>query len=505
MASIFSLQQSAAIRAAVRINGGNIIVAAKAGAGKTYTMVNGVCVELSKLSDNIAFLAYGARIAAEAKLKVERLGLQRSVRVSTCHSAGFGAYRRAYNCRLNGNGKLRDLAREEFNGQYETWRPFVTSTVEKAKDIGIGVVCPDDDISAWIALVEKFNLADSLPENVTIDQGINGSIHLLRASVRQTSIIDYSDMIYMPLVKGVRIWQYDYVIVDECQDINPTRRELVSRMMRPGGKLIAVGDPNQAIFGFTGADYDAIDRLVEQFNAKILPLSVSFRCPKSVVKVAQQWVPDIEAAEDAPEGIVDSCELQDIAKLAGPQDVILCRNTKPLVSLAYSLLRQRIACKVEGRDIGTGLIKLATRWKTVKTVGQLEAKVEQWAATEMAKAKAKGQDSRCQAVEDQSETLRVFIEQCDDSDPIATLTGLIESLFVRTEDGEDQECLMLSTVHKTKGREWRRVFALGMDRYSPSPWAKQSWELTQEDNLQYVQVTRAKEHLTLVNVPAKDI
>jgi len=44
---------------------------------------------------------------------------------------------------------------------------------------------------------------------------------------------------------------------------------------------------------------------------------------------------------------------------------------------------------------------------------------------------------------------------------------------------------------------------LGMDRYSPSKWAKQAWELVQEDNLCYVQVTRAKSHLTLVNVPAK--
>ena len=500
----FSLQQSAAIAAATDKNSGNLIVSAVAGAGKTYVMINGVCVEISKVSRSIAFLAYGHKIAAEAKHKVERLGLAESVRVSTCHSAGFSAYRRAYSCRVNGDNKLRDLARNEFNGRYESWRPFVTAAVDKAKDLGIGIVCPLDDIDAWIALVDKFNLADSLPADATIEEGIDGAIHLLNCSIQQTNIIDWSDMIYMPLIKNVRIWQYDYIIVDECQDINPARRELVRRMLKKGGKLIAVGDPHQAIFGFTGADHDAIDRLVEQFDAKILPLSVSFRCPKNIVKLAQQWVPHIEAAEDAPDGIVDACGIADIAKLAGPEDVILCRNTKPLVSLAYILLRQNVACKVEGRDIGTGLIKLATRWKTVKTVGQLEAKLEKWAESETAKYKAKGNDSRCQVIEDQVGTLSVFIEQCEDSDPISILTNKIESLFVKTEEGEHQTVLMLSTVHKTKGREWGRVFALGMDTYSPSPWARQPWELQQEDNLCYVQVTRAKQHLTLVNVPAKD-
>jgi superfamily I DNA/RNA helicase len=209
----------------------------------------------------------------------------------------------------------------------------------------------------------------------------------------------------------------------------------------------------------------------------------------------------LQAAESAPEGIVDSCELQDLAKIVTQNDAVLCRNTKPLVELAYNFIRNSIACKVEGRKIGEGLITLATRWKSVKTVGELSARLDQWATNEIAKHKAKGNDSRCQVVEDQAETLGVFIMQCEDSDPISTLVSKINDLFADTENFT-QSILTLSTIHKAKGREWNRVFALGMSTYSPSKWAKQSWELVQEDNLQYVQVTRAKQHLTLVNVPA---
>jgi DNA helicase-2/ATP-dependent DNA helicase PcrA len=77
----------------------------------------------------------------------------------------------------------------------------------------------------------------------------------------------------------------------------------------------------------------------------------------------------------------------------------------------------------------------------------------------------------------------------------------IRSLFSDTEG--EQKVLTLSTIHKAKGKEWDRVFALGMDTYSPSKWARKEWELEQEDNLCYVQVTRSKQHLTLVNVPVK--
>jgi superfamily I DNA/RNA helicase len=497
MAFLFSSQQAAVIAAAQ--TKGNLIVSARAGTGKTNTMIQGVCKELSKVSSSIAFVAYGKAIAAEGKDKIKELNLHHKVTVSTCHSLGLNAFKRAFRCTVNGY-KLEDIARRDFNGEYQSWRTFVTAAAEKAKDLGFGILCAIDDTSKWNHMIEKYNLADLLPEDVSIERGIHAAQHMLNESNLDTSIIDYADMIYLPLLRNVKIWQYDYVIVDECQDTNPTRRELVRRMLKPNtGKLIAVGDPHQAIFAFTGADHDSMDIIEREFNAKVMPLSVTYRCPKSIVAVANRWVSDIQAHKDAPDGVVDTCQLSEVAKLAGQNDAIICRVTKPLIEMAYSLLRQSVACKVEGRAIGEGLITLARRWKSVKNVGELDAKLDTWQENEIRKAKAKNNDNRCQVIEDQAETLRVFMAQCEDSDSIATLTGKIDALFGDKVKG----VLTLSTIHKTKGREWDRVFALGMQTYSPSKWAKQSWELVQEDNLQYVQVTRAKSHLTMVNVPAK--
>jgi hypothetical protein len=73
--------------------------------------------------------------------------------------------------------------------------------------------------------------------------------------------------------------------------------------------------------------------MVEKFpNTKTLPLSVSFRCSKNVIKKAQEIVPDIKAREDAPDGIVRE---GDVISEADSGDFVLCRTTMPLVD--YSL------------------------------------------------------------------------------------------------------------------------------------------------------------------------
>ena len=491
-----SPQQAAAVAAAINSADHQTILSV-AGSGKTYTL-EAINTEIDE-NKTVAFCAFNKTVAVEYEQRISTFNLT-NTKVGTVHSFGFGAVRRAVSRVKVDANKVRNIARNEFNGEYEKLQPFVIAAAKMAKEVGIGAVV-EDTVDNWSEMCEHHNLWDSLPADVTEAQGIDAAQYLLNCNNNMKNIIDFSDMIYFPILFNMKIWQYDYILLDEAQDTNGPRRALVKMMLKKGGKLIAVGDPHQAIYGFTGADNKSLDIIQKEFNAIVTPLSVTFRCPKNIVALAQQWVSHIEAHESAPDGVVDSCDLQDIVKLAGPMDAIICRNTKPLVELAYSLLRQSVACRVEGREIGEGLIKLTQRWKTVKTVGELNNKLQQWGENEIEKNKTKGNDSRCQAIEDQVKTLEVFIDNCDHSDPISVLIANIRGLFGDTEGV--QKVITLSTIHKAKGKEWDRVFALGMDTYSPSKWATKEWEMEQENNLCYVQVTRAKQHLTLVNVPAK--
>ena len=75
-------------------------------------------------------------------------------------------------------------------------------------------------------------------------------------------------------------------------------------------------------------------------------------------------------------------------------------------------------------------------------------------------------------------------------------------MFGNTKDGEQPPVLTLSTVHKSKGREWQRVYILGRAKYMPSPYAKKAWQIEQESNLEYVAITRAIAELIDVPVSA---
>ena len=484
-----SPQQKAAVEA-IEKGKNSIILSAVAGAGKTSTLIE----MLKAANGTVAFCAFNKAIAQEIETKINQKNIDKDVKVGTVHSFGFGAVRRAFsNIKVDGN-KLKNLAQEEFDGEYFHLREFVTNSVAMAKEVGIGA-CVDNDYNNWIQMFDHYDLWDMLPGDVSNDTAVDASQFLLRCSNNIKNVVDFADMIYLPIFYKLKMWQYDYIFLDEAQDTNATRRQLVKMMLKPKGKLVAVGDLHQAIYAFTGADHNALDLIKQDFNAVELPLSVTFRCPKNVVKEAQKYVQHIESHPDSPDGIVDECTIKDLPKLVTQQDAIICRNTKPLVEVAYTLIRNKIPCKVEGRKIGEGLIRLATRWK-VKTVQTLINKLEAYKEKEIKKNKEKGNDTKCQIIEDQVETLMVFIDQCKVNDPITTLITKIQELF---DDTENKQILTLSTIHKSKGREWDRVFALGMDEYSPSKWAKKNWELQQEDNLLYVQVTRAKHHLTKVN------
>jgi DNA helicase II / ATP-dependent DNA helicase PcrA len=483
-------QQAAAIKE-VETGSGSIVLSAVAGAGKTS-----VLIEMLKATEgSVAFCAFNKSIAKEIEYKVNQQNINKDVKVGTVHSFGFGALRRAYS-RINVDGnKLQNLAREEFNNEHEILRSFVTAAVAMAKEVGIAT-CIEDSYENWIQMFDHYDLWDNLPTTVSNETAVDACQYLLSVSNQITSTVDFADMIYLPIKNKLKIWQYQNIFIDEAQDTNSTRRALVKMMLKKGGRIVAVGDPSQAIYGFTGADSNALDLIQKEFKAKELPLSVTFRCPKNVVKEAQKYVQHIESHPDSADGIVDECNLQDLPNLVTQEDAIICRNTKPLVEVAYNLIRNKIPCKVEGRKIGEGLIKLATRWK-VKTVGTLINKLEAYKEKEIEKYKKKENDSMCQVIEDQVETLAVFIDQCKLDDSISTLVKKIQELF---DDTENKKILVLSTIHRSKGREFNHVFALGMDKYSPSKWAKKDWELIQENNLLYVLVTRAKNHLTKVNV-----
>jgi superfamily I DNA/RNA helicase len=107
--------------------------------------------------------------------------------------------------------------------------------------------------------------------------------------LRDTSCIDFDDMLWLPVILGHKFSTLDWLFVDEAQDTNDIQIEILERSLGHSSRFVAVGDPHQAIYGFRGANSDALDKIVARFACRTLPLSVSYRCSKAVVAEAQKF------------------------------------------------------------------------------------------------------------------------------------------------------------------------------------------------------------------------
>ncbi len=500
-------QQQAFIRALLETTS-HIVLRARAGCGKTTAIMMGVAA-LAPRHGDILVCAFNKAIADEVSRKLEKKGHKwPKVQACTLHSLGFGLLKFAFKPKVDGN-KVRNLIRAQYPSRhahgvpdadaaiFEEYDSQITELVRYAKQAGVGFF--DDlaigDVSVWHYLADHFDV-NALEDTSQSDDVITAAQFIYRASLRQTDIVDFDDMILFPLVKNMRVkFTKDIIFLDEAQDLSRARQALARKFLKPWtGRMIMVGDDRQAIYGFSGADSAALPNMIKSYNATVLPLSVTWRCPKAVVALAKEIVHDIEAPPEAPEGQV--LHVNKVPTDFGPTDAILCRNTAPLISLAYKLIRAGKPCKVEGRSIGDGLAKLAGRWK-VKTVDALINRLEAYQEREVQKALAKGNEAKAEEVEDRIGTLLEICNACIDQQKLTVLDvqDFILNLFA---DGAEN-CTILATYHRAKGREWPRVFLLEHHERCPSRAARQDWQLEQEENLAYVAITRAQETLVFIN------
>lgn len=452
---------------------GHTVVNAVAGSGKSTTIEN--AVDHIPAGCSALFVAFNKSIAEE----LGRRMAGKPVAVSTLHSYGLRTITAALG-RLRIDGKRVDGFCEYLHGTDRTTfelRRDLAKTVSLAKG-ALAKTAEDVD-----AIVDAFN----------IDSAFNGHRAsfiadvlkiLKRCEDTKDGAIDFDDMIWLPVVLNLRQRQFDRVFVDETQDLNAAQIEMVLRAVKSDGRICAVGDPRQAIYKFRGADDRAFNNVKDRLSATELPLSVCYRCAKSVIGHIQAELPEIaiEAAPDAALGEVVAVTKEQMVKDAGPGDFILSRSNAPLVGLCMTFLAEGRKANIQGRDVGAALAAFVKKSRA-QSVEALRDYVEEWCRKECQRLAAKRRDT--QAVEDRAACILAL---SDGAANVADVANRIESLFA---DSDDKNRITLSTTHKAKGLERDRVWLLeGTYRRYPE---------MEEENLYYVAASRARRTLCLVS------
>lgn len=453
----------------VRDTNDNLLISALAGAAKTTTLV----LIAEALDKSTLCLAFNKRIATEMQ---ERLPSQ--CVASTLNSLGHRAWAQILGRRLI----LDD--RKTFRllkARYETLEPDEARSITDSfldllhviEDGKAGGYVPDDLFPQAKPLLTDDDIASG--EIVLSELEFQIVRDVSAASIREalTGTIDYDDQLLMPTCFPCSFPHFPVVMVDEAQDLSELNHAMLRKIVKRA-RLIAVGDECQSIYGFRGAHSQSMELLRQTFSMTPLVLSVSFRCPISVVNEARWRAPHMQWPSWAKEG-----KVQNITKWRAEElpagAVILCRNNAPLFRMAIALLKRGRYPELVGNDLAKSLIGAMKKLGPLSTPReQVLVLIDKWADKRKQKVRRKN------AVDDQAACMKVFAWEGANLGQAITYA---EATLARSGP------IKLMTIHKAKGLEFDDVFIL--DSFLIG-------EDQQDQNLKYVGQTRAKSTLTYI-------
>jgi DNA helicase-2/ATP-dependent DNA helicase PcrA len=497
---------------------GNGQLVAVAGSGKTTTLVEGS--KYLTADKSAVFVAFGRQNVRDLETRLEG-----RMECKTVHKSGFQAVRSVIKNAKVKKDKYREICEPLAAGYHnklfvaskmreEDGCPKLVDVMQALEDaVGYCQNCLIDpsESDAFIKMCEHYGLEVPVQDYAALAELVETALvtGLEQAQRKRQPIVSFTDMLWLPCLLELELEQYDFVFVDECQDLSAAQLEIVLKMLKADGRIVTVGDPNQAIFGFAGADAESWKKIGQRTKAKKFDLDVCYRCPREVVALAQTIVPHIKWRDDAKPGKVESIsesaaiEMFSAGENDGDGDMIICRLTAPLVKLCLQLIAARKPARLRGSEIGkhlTGMVRAVADQKGFD-YGHFPNWLETFVEKRTEKlAKIKGTEGRIQSLEDRADALREAYLGFDEAENVKQFCRSIEGLF-----DDERPGIVLSTIHRAKGLEAPRVFILRPEKLPLVRAKQQKWEVEQERNLTYVAYTRAKSELYFIEGEPADM
>jgi superfamily I DNA/RNA helicase len=534
---------------------GNGIIDAVAGAGKTTTIME--CARFIGSDKTVLFCAFNKSISKEIENKLKERGLI-NVTVKTIHALGWQM--------LNLNRGVQELKVNE--SKYDTLlkskdvqislKPYYEEIIKinglnpelasenKYEAFAINslifqinknllninqkyrATLARPDFSEFEKLVTHFGIFNEIEFRKSqfefeLKAYFNATILLLESGndlSRKSMVMDFTDMIYLPIEwKLESTKKFDFLFIDECQDLSRAQLATVAKYGSEKSRILSVGDPRQSIYGFTGADIESFQKIKDLTRAIQFPLTSCFRCPKAVIELAKSIREDIVGVRPE-QGIVAKITKEKILESARPNDLIISRLRAPLLILVFSFIDRNIKVLIHEDDVKEIMNDIKSIFKheelnlniSKMPNGFISLKESAFKRGEWMIRKESERiidpmqrviyvEEKQRYLQQRLEFLNRKYEQWKLSCP--TVYHIINKIrdFVSSAEGS----IKLSTIHKAKGLENDRVFILDYDKLPLQHIEQKDWEKTQEMNLKYVAVTRAKAELYLTESSTIDV
>lgn len=488
---------------------GHGIVKATAGSGKTSTLVQvarQLVPSLTAAGREACFLAFNRATAAELRAR-----LPDGVEATTLHALGRRMLIAEYPqsaAKPPEPDKYRRIAARLLDERHLPARPELAAYLARLASFARLELTDPTSAAAVTRVAERYRLAPPLTgaDQAELERCLP---ELLEAGARALAEgrLDFTDMAYLPVRLSLSAPGFGFVCVDEAQDLSALALALVMKLVDRGARALFVGDPRQAIYAFAGADARGLQRIRERTMAAELPLSVSYRCPLRHVALARRFAPEMEARPRAPTGRVRVCSEPRLLDLIEPGDLVIARTNQDLVSWALRIAARGLATRVLGSDLSPQAAALAEELfgsRHDSSYDDAPRRIELNAAATTARLERElitdlKLPSALQRSADAHQALALAVEHTarwratvNHQAVLANLTALFGG-----EAGNGASPVVLSTIHRAKGREADRVFLLAADLLAAAPAASPE-EDESEANVLFVALTRAKRELVLV-------
>ncbi len=277
---------------AVRHEDGPLLIFAGAGSGKTRVIVHRVAHLISQGVDanQILCLTFTNKAAGEMKERLRFLLGKHDIAVWAGTFHAFGAWmlrREAHRIGYPATFVIYDEADQ---------RSLISRCL---KELNIERERGWDARIAWLINMSKDTLRriDEIPFDLHLDPG--EVINLYEQKKQASGAFDFADLIFlpgrmlssMPDLEERYHKRFTHILVDEYQDTNMAQYKLLMHLVGPGRNICVVGDDDQSIYGWRGADVGNILRFKDDFpDTDVVTLEQNYRSTEDILKAASSLI-----------------------------------------------------------------------------------------------------------------------------------------------------------------------------------------------------------------------
>ena len=389
-------------RDAVTTRASPLCVIAGAGSGKTRVLTRRIAWQASQGHiDPRRTLAvtFTRRAARELRSRLRGLGLNDAVRAGTFHAIALAQLRRhAADSGRRPPRILDNPARLVSELRPRTDRATVRDIADEIGWCRARLVAPE-------SYVRAAREAGRRPPSGRGDRFAQVYADYESAKLKRR-VLDFDDVLTRstelmatePAHAAARRWLHQHLLVDEFQDINPLQFELLQSWLGPDSTLVVVGDPDQAIYGWNGADPGLINSITDRLDrCAVLHMRTNFRSAPEVLAAAGRVLnrppqpsirpsgrdPTVTVCDGTEEAAVLARAVRQRHRPGSPwrRQAVLARTNAQLEPLRKALLRQNIPVR---NAAGTSLVRrpeikaLLDTWRPGASLAACTADAREW-------------------------------------------------------------------------------------------------------------------------------